>query len=86
MKKLVLRKKAFTKDEQPEIDPKLAAMSIRIYGEGYPEKNLYYEGNLRTFIIERIPSERLAAMLPQLLEMPRITYCLNQETITIERF
>lgn len=84
MKKLVLKKK-HTPEEEPALDPRLLQMTIRIYGAGYPEKNLYYEGNLRTFVVERIPSESLVALLPKLLEEPSFTYCMNTETITVER-
>ena len=68
------------------ISSELARMNIRIFGEGYPETgSLYFEGSVSTFIIERLPQPALIEMLPRLLEEPRFTYCLNTETIVIER-
>lgn len=68
------------------IVPELANMKIRICSEEYPESGvLYFKGTVRIFLFERKPQPVLINMLPRLLTEDRITYCLNTETIVIER-
>ena len=85
-----MKKFVFRMDRDPElpliITPMLARMKIRICTEGYPDQGaLYYEGSVKSFILERIPQESLVNLLPQLLEKPSFTYCLNTETLRVER-
>ena len=60
-------------------------MKIRICTSGYPETGaVYYEGTVRTFIIERLPHPTLIELLPNLLTVPRFTYRPDQETLMVE--
>jgi len=72
--------------ELPEnITPELAKMKIRICTSGYPETGaVYYEGTVRTFIVERLPHQTLIELLPNLLTVPRFTYRPGQETLLVE--
>lgn len=68
------------------ISPELAKMKIRIFAQGYPEAgSIYFQGTVRIFIFERKPQQVLIDMLPDLLQNDRISYCLNKETIIVER-
>lgn len=68
------------------IIPELAKMKISIHSEGYPKAGtLYFRGTVRIFIFERKPQQVLIDMLPRLLSEEQISYCLNTETIIIER-
>ena len=68
------------------ITPELAKMKIRICTSGYPETGaVYYEGTVRTFIVERLPHPTLIELLPNLLTVPRFTYRPGQETLLVER-
>jgi hypothetical protein len=85
-----LNKLTFRFERDPElpacITPVLGMMKIRICTEGYPAQGaVYYEGTVRTFVIERLPQEELVQMLPQLLEKPKFTYCFSKEVISVER-
>ncbi len=73
--------------ELPEnVTLELAKMKIRICTNGYPETGaVYYEGSVRTFIIERLPHPTLIELLPNLLVVPRFTYRPGQETLLVER-
>ncbi len=78
------------KDDHEElpasVTPELAKMKIRICTSGYPETGtVYYEGSVRTFIIERLPHPTLIELLPNLLSVPRFTYRPGQETLLVER-
>jgi hypothetical protein len=67
------------------ISPELAKMKIRICTLGYPETGaVYFEGTVRTFIVERLPHPTLIDLLPNLLSVPRLTYRPGQETLLIE--
>jgi hypothetical protein len=86
VKKFVLRKSADDRELPSIISPELAGMNIRIFGEGYPENgSLYFEGTVRTFIVERLPQPALIEMLPRLADESRLGYCLSKENIIIER-
>lgn len=90
MKKLVLRKKDNHPDNHPDIpegmDPQLLKMKIRIVGEGEAtEKKVYFEGSVKTFLIERLPQQQLINLIGELLEKESVDYCLSRETLRIER-
>lgn len=76
-----------TEPELPEIIvPELAKMRIRIYTEGYPDTgSQYFEGTVRTFVIERLPHQNLIEKLPLLLNEPRFSYKPADETLIVER-
>jgi hypothetical protein len=75
------------KSEMPKpMKPELAQLKIRVCSAGYPETgSLYFEGTVKTFIIERMPHATLAKMLPLLLTEPRFTYRPGTETLLVER-
>lgn len=85
MNRFIFSKK--NESELPEsIVPELAKMRIRISTEGYPETGaLYYEGTVRTFVIERLPHTNLIELLPILLTEPRFTYKPANEKLLVER-
>ena len=86
MKKYVLKKHADTSEDLGGIPQELEQVRIWIHSEGYPEEGtLYYEGTVRKFVIERLPSPVLLEMLPRLLQEPSFTYRLNTETIVITK-
>jgi hypothetical protein len=67
------------------IVPALARKRIRISSVGYPGTGtLYYEGTIRSFVVERMPHETLIAQLPGLLEVPRFTYQPGTEKLLVE--
>ena len=80
----------FSRKSEPELPeiivPELAAMRIRIYTEGYPDTGAqYFEGTVRTFVIERLPHQNLIEKLPLLLTEPRFSYKPADETLIVER-
>jgi len=80
----------FKRKSEPELPsvivPELANMRIRIYTEGYPETGAqYFEGTVRTFVIERLPHQNLIDKLPLLMTEPRFSYKPASETLVVER-
>lgn len=80
----------FSRKNEPElppiITPELARIKIRVCTDGYPETgSMYYEGDVRTFVIERLPHPNLIALLPRLLSEPQFTYRPSTETLVIFR-
>lgn len=86
MKKFVLKKHSDTPEALEGIPQELEQVHIRIHSEGYPDGGtLYYEGTVRKFVIERLPSPVLTEMLPRLLQEQSFTYRLNTENIVITK-
>lgn len=86
----LLNKFVFSKKSEPELPagivPELAKVQIRICTAGFPEKGaLYFEGTVRTFVIERLPHQTLIELLPLLLTEPRFTYQPAGEILLVER-
>lgn len=80
----------FSRKSEPELPetivPELSKMRIRICTEGYPETGAqYFEGTVRTFVIERLPHQNLIDKLPLLLTEPRFSYKPANETLIVER-
>lgn len=85
MKKFVLKKPEVL-DPEYGVPPELEPVQIRIHSESDPEAGtIYFEGSIRKFILERLPAPALTRMLPQLMEMPTLSYRLSTETIHITR-
>jgi len=83
--RFVFTRKNDDSDLPANITPELAKMKIRICTNGYPETGtVYYEGTVRTFIIERLPHPALVELLPNLLTVPRFTYRPGNETLLVE--
>ena len=80
----------FSRKNEPELPasivPELENTRIRICTEGYPETGaLYFEGTVRTFVIERLPHQNLIDKLPLLLTQPRFSYQPGSEPLVVER-
>lgn len=85
MKKFVLKKPEVL-DPAYGVSPDLEPVEIRIHSESDPDTGtIYFEGSIRKFILERLPTPDLTRMLPQLMEMPTLSYRLSTETIYITR-
>lgn len=86
MSQFVFRKQNDQSELPLSIGPRLAKVRIRICTEGYPETgSLYFEGTVRTFVMERLPHPNLVKMLPLLLTEPRFTYHPGSEILLVER-
>lgn len=85
MKKFTL-KKPEALDPEYGIPPELESVRIRIHSEPAPDwGTTFYEGSIRKFVLERLPSPVLTRMLPRLVEESFLTYRLSNETIHITR-
>lgn len=86
MKKLVLRKSSANPEIPEGMDPELLKARIRIVGadESHAGK-IYYEGSVRTFLIERLPQQRLIDLIAELKDKESVEYRLSEETLRIER-
>lgn len=85
MKKFVLKKPEVL-DPIYGITPELEPLQIRIHSEPDPETGTtFFEGSIRKFILERLPTPTLTNLLPQLLQTPTLSYRLSTETIYITR-
>ncbi len=74
------------RDYQTRLDAGLLNTRIRIYDENYHKTGvIYYEGTVGKFIKERIPSERLVELLPELKKQKRISYRLSNNENYIEK-
>lgn len=86
MKNFIFIKKHDDSKLPENIVPELAKMKISIHSEGFPNSGAqFFKGSVRIFIFERKPQQVLIDMLPRLLSEDRISYCLNNEKIIIER-
>lgn len=86
MKRIKARIYDAHKDYDTFIDTELLNMKIRIYDESFPETGkVLYEGSVGKFIKERVPSDFLVALLPQLKQKDKISYRLSGGENFIER-
>jgi len=68
------------------IDAELLNMKIRIYDESFFDTGkVLYEGSIGKFIKERIPSDFLVSLLPELKHRDKLSYRLSGGENFIER-
>jgi hypothetical protein len=85
MKKFKL-KKPETLDPAYGIPAELEPVQIRIHSEPTPAiGTVFFEGSVRKFVLERLPTPALTQMMAKLLEEPTLSYRLSTETIHITR-
>lgn len=85
MRKFVLKKPEVL-DPVYGIPPELEPMQIRIHSNPAPDVGtIFFEGSIRNFVLERLPTPALTHMLPRLLAEPTLSYRLSAETIHITR-
>ena len=85
MKKFALKKQEAL-DPEYGIPQELEPVRIRIHSEPDPEAGTtFYEGSIRKFVLERLPSPALTRLLPRLLEESTLSYRMSTETIHITR-
>lgn len=73
-------------DYDVPIDAELLNMKIRIYDESfYNTGKVLYEGSIGRFIKERIPSDFLVSLLPELKHRDKLSYRLSGGENFIER-
>ncbi len=74
------------KDYAVPIDLELLNMKIRIFDQSYYETgSVLYEGSIGKFIKERIPSDFLVELLPELKQQDKLAYSLSGGENYIER-
>lgn len=73
-------------DYDVPMDAELLNMKIRIYDESFLNTGkVLYEGSIGKFIKERIPSDFLVSLLPELKHRDKLSYRLSGGENFIER-
>lgn len=73
-------------DYDVPMDAELLNMKIRIYDESFLNTGkALYEGSIGKFIKERIPSDFLVSLLPELKQRDKLSYRLSGGENFIER-
>jgi len=85
MKKYTLKKQEAL-DPEYGIPQEMESVRIRIHSEPDPESGTaFYEGTIRKFVLERLPSPVLTKLLTRLSEEKTLSYRMSTETLYITR-